>query len=1664
MDHKKQRASGGRAPSATAQANSSQIKHKQQPPSAQDVESDVLTLLARKYWSPATPVDERAPFDPIVVESVYQSELVASNFSIKRTMILELGQYLECFLWPNFDAATSSDHHVSSIVLMINEKFRENVPCWGVFAARPADFAAFFRRALAICLGESAEQQPQQQQQQSQKDQHPLSFQERIIYIAFLVRCFNSLENELVGAQIQRLVSLGTWHNLLPGRLEEEFKAVPKLRKYWQVLKKKDAKQDAAGRALLAEQRRFLFVLMKQFLAVLASIPEEGPVPGGVWAVRYCERFLELLIDLEAQLPTRRYFNTLMNSAHVVTLAQLSALPNRSNGTLFAQLLDTLKFYARFEISDHTGVALTDSEVTAAHYAQIAKVQQLAFRNFDELREFALLNVGAVDTRAALFKHFDRLSDERLVEFAQQLHLVEDAANASSVAGAFNTRFFLLELLVNHLERRQSQMDILNAMPLYPTEALLWDENVVPSEYFSGEGCLALPKLNLQFLTIHDYLLRNMTLFRLESAYEIREDITDAVRRLAPRRDENGGTLFQGWARMALPISAFSVVSVGKPSLAERHPSSVRADVTVSLENTRREAWSEWEKLRKHDIAFLVTVRAKRPVGERNLPVASSASSADIADAIGIQYVRGCEIEGLLDSRGRLIDESFQSRERQQEERHQFTRLTSRTFRVWLDPNQYQIDVDALTEGERRRIESAAKRAVADLNGSQQQRPSNATENVYDTFNILVRRKPEENNFKAVLDTIRSLMNTRTVIPDWLHDVFLGYGDPRSAFYAAMPERQLRTVNFNDTFLTPAHVVSSFPQYHVKFVDGEGAELAHSACRAPFKLTFPDPATDPTLRATNAASQGGEDDAANPAGSSTNAMATASATATPPSLLVTPFTHVNRGPYPRDIPKKNAVPFTPVQVEAIRAGVQPGLTLVVGPPGTGKTDVAVQIVSNWYHNFPDQRILLVTHSNQALNQIFEKIMELDIDERHLLRLGHGEEELATTKDFSRSGRVNYILERRIALLQEVARLAASLDVPGDVAYTCETAGHFHLYQVLSRWEAYVSTVRAASANKDASPEAAAAAVRAVSSSFPFTAFFADAPQPLFHGKSFAEDWDVAQGCWRHLRKIFQELEAFRAFELLRSAGDRINYLLVKEARIIAMTCTHAALKRRELVELGFKFDNVLMEESAQILEIETFIPLLLQTPDANDGYSRLKRIVMIGDHHQLPPVIKNMAFQRYSNLEQSLFTRFVRLGVRTVDLDRQGRARASIAQLYNWRYKQLGDLQHVQERPEYQSANAGFAYDFQLVDVGDHNGQGESEPSAHFIQNLAEAEYVVATYMYMRLQGYPRERITILTTYNGQKALIRDVLNARCSNNPMFGDPDQVTTVDKFQGSQNDYVLLSLVRTKTIGHVRDVRRLVVAMSRAKLGLYVFARASLFQDCLELKEAFSVLQTRPSRLALLPQESFPTQRSNASVVAESDITFMESMPAMADYVYKRCVDAVRALNGDSAAQDAMPLALEAPLPTRPQETEGDETEARDAPDEPAQAVEAQPDETPAEAAVQPPTPSKRAAAQSSDTASDEASSDVSARKKARVEPEEKDAAAVSAEQPEEAEDEAPLANAGPKHVSVGGRSLDTLAAIMELTVVDIKAELSRRDLSTSGLKKDLAGRLHEALSK
>lgn len=67
--------------------------------------------------------------------------------------------------------------------------------------------------------------------------------------------------------------------------------------------------------------------------------------------------------------------------------------------------------------------------------------------------------------------------------------------------------------------------------------------------------------------------------------------------------------------------------------------------------------------------------------------------------------------------------------------------------------------------------------------------------------------------------------------------------------------------------------------------------------------------------------------------------------------------------------------------------------------------------------------------------------------------------------------------------------------------------------------------------------------------------------------------------------------------------------------------------------------------------------------------------------------------------------------------------------------------------------------------------------------------------------------------------------------------------------------MLSLVRTKAVGHIRDVRRLVVALSRARLGLYVFGRMSLFKPCAEMAPALDLFFKRPLRLSLVSNELY-----------------------------------------------------------------------------------------------------------------------------------------------------------------------------------------------------------------
>ena len=172
------------------------------------------------------------------------------------------------------------------------------------------------------------------------------------------------------------------------------------------------------------------------------------------------------------------------------------------------------------------------------------------------------------------------------------------------------------------------------------------------------------------------------------------------------------------------------------------------------------------------------------------------------------------------------------------------------------------------------------------------------------SFNLVVRRHGRENNFKSVLETIRGLMEGAgaidRVIPPWLQSLLLGYADPNIASYKSktVKEYALKTVgvnnptdflDFGDTFIDETHLRESFEG--IVAVDGHRETEKGSGAQS--------------VRRNYRISEQSE-----------GSM----------EAISYPFpTHV----------KGNPVRFTPLQVEAIRSGLSPGLTCVVGPPGTG---------------------------------------------------------------------------------------------------------------------------------------------------------------------------------------------------------------------------------------------------------------------------------------------------------------------------------------------------------------------------------------------------------------------------------------------------------------------------------------------------------------------------------------------------------------------------------------------------------------------------------------------------------------------------------------------------------------------------------------------------------
>nr|GME06524.1 intron-binding protein aquarius [Ipomoea batatas] len=238
--------------------------------------------------------------------------------------------------------------------------------------------------------------------------------------------------------KILRLAGLQCWHCLSYGRFQMELCMNPDLIKKWKKIAKRAKEAAKRGEPFDPSnmlEAKFLRNLIEEFLQVLDSevFPsmehsetEDRFIDASDFAavhdacVLYCERFMEFLIDLLSQLPTRRYIRPLVADVAVVAKCHLSALYKHEKGKLFAQLVDLLQFYETFEIDDHLGRQMTDDEVLLAHYDLFQSFQLFAFNKIPKLRELALANIGAINRRADLSKKLSVLCPEELRDLVCQ--------------------------------------------------------------------------------------------------------------------------------------------------------------------------------------------------------------------------------------------------------------------------------------------------------------------------------------------------------------------------------------------------------------------------------------------------------------------------------------------------------------------------------------------------------------------------------------------------------------------------------------------------------------------------------------------------------------------------------------------------------------------------------------------------------------------------------------------------------------------------------------------------------------------------------------------------------------------------------------------------------------------------------------------------------------------------------------------------------------------------------------------------------------------------------------------------------------------------------------------------------------------------------------------
>ncbi len=281
------------------------------------------------------------------------------------------------------------------------------------------------------------------------------------------------------------------------------------------------------------------------------------------------------------------------------------------------------------------------------------------------------------------------------------------------------------------------------------------------------------------------------------------------------------------------------------------------------------------------------------------------------------------------------------------------------------------------------------------------------------------------------------------------------------------------------------------------------------------------------------------------------------------------------------------------------------------------------------------------------------------------------------------------------------------------------------------------------------------------------------------------------------------------------------------------------------------FSTLFIDEAAQALEGATWIPIL-----------KANRVVMAGDHQQLPPTIKSLEAAK-SGLENTLFEKIIKKHPKTATmLSVQYRMNEQIMEFSNQKFYK-GNLRAFEANKNHVLYQSLAPVEFvDTAGCGFSEMQNEETLSRY---NPEEAQLVVSHLerlfeeILLKIENKeienPKEFIDnfsvgVLSTYKAQVYLLRDLIR---KNDLLTNYSNQITihTVDGFQGQEREVMYISLVRSNEkgeIGFLKDLRRFNVAITRAKKRLVVFGDSAtlgsddFYKDFLDYAETIEAYKS------------------------------------------------------------------------------------------------------------------------------------------------------------------------------------------------------------------------------